>query len=142
LCIETQDMIDMSEKHLNLKTVACPNCNTKSLRKYGFSITIKGKKQRYQCKDCGHTFNGNAIAEKIIKDLNEPFEIKAKRIFVSEEDLAAVKEEAKAEAQAEADEAKYFNGDYKDEIAAEEEARTQEAEYEEELPANADPLEW
>jgi transposase-like protein len=35
----------------------CPNCGSSKIRKFGFVITLKkGKKQRFQCYDCGKTF--------------------------------------------------------------------------------------
>ena len=34
----------------------CPKCGTKETIKAGSKITSEGKKQRYQCKICGHTF--------------------------------------------------------------------------------------
>jgi len=34
----------------------CPKCGTEETIKAGSKITSEGKKQRYQCKLCGHTF--------------------------------------------------------------------------------------
>jgi len=34
----------------------CPRCKSDKTRKMGHRITTKGKLQRYQCKECGHTF--------------------------------------------------------------------------------------
>lgn len=36
--------------------VGCPSCGADSLQKRGFSYSTVGKKQRFQCKDCGHWF--------------------------------------------------------------------------------------
>ena len=33
----------------------CKNCGSEKLVKAGFTTTIQGKKQRYQCKGCGRT---------------------------------------------------------------------------------------
>jgi transposase-like protein len=35
----------------------CPNCNSEKIAKTGFKPTLKeGRKQRYQCQQCGKTF--------------------------------------------------------------------------------------
>jgi len=34
----------------------CPKCGTEETIRAGSKITSEGKKQRYQCKKCGHTF--------------------------------------------------------------------------------------
>jgi transposase-like protein len=36
--------------------IPCPDCNSKNTTKWGFSPNRHGKKQRYVCFDCGHTF--------------------------------------------------------------------------------------
>lgn len=41
---------------LNTKYVKCPECGSKHTIKAGFTMTRKGRKQRRQCKDCGHIF--------------------------------------------------------------------------------------
>lgn len=38
----------------------CKYCNSERLQKIGFIPTIKGKKQRYRCSECGHTFYGDS----------------------------------------------------------------------------------
>jgi DNA polymerase elongation subunit (family B) len=38
---------------LDNKYNSCPNCKSSNLHKRGFSLTTIGKKQRWQCKDCG-----------------------------------------------------------------------------------------
>jgi DNA polymerase elongation subunit (family B) len=48
----------------------CPNCGGKHLEKRGFSFTVAGKYQRYQCKDCGTWSRGKdnvAIKKAIVK---------------------------------------------------------------------------
>jgi hypothetical protein len=37
----------------------CYDCQSPKIRKAGFAISRKGKKQRYQCKDCGRIFMEN-----------------------------------------------------------------------------------
>ena len=39
----------------------CPNskCNSSHIVKAGFKVTVKGRKQRFQCQDCGRTFYEN-----------------------------------------------------------------------------------
>lgn len=48
--------------NLNLITdkegCSCPSCQSTSLMKRGFTITKTGKKQRYQCQDCGSWSSG------------------------------------------------------------------------------------
>jgi len=34
----------------------CPECGSTSVRKMGFTLTRRGKKQRLQCKNCGRVF--------------------------------------------------------------------------------------
>ena len=47
------------ENHPNLNLIAglndlaCHTCQSVNIVKQGFKITVTGKKQRYQCKDCG-----------------------------------------------------------------------------------------
>lgn len=36
--------------------VICPKCSNLDIRKDGFVITKRGRKQRYQCKKCGYQF--------------------------------------------------------------------------------------
>ena len=38
-----------------MENISCPKCGGKVI-KSGFSIRSGGKKQRYQCKDCGFVF--------------------------------------------------------------------------------------
>ena len=44
----------------------CPSCGSKKLEKRGFSYTQAGKKQRYQCTDCGHWSHGPLVTTKDI----------------------------------------------------------------------------
>jgi transposase-like protein len=34
----------------------CPHCGSHNIGKNGFRMTLAGKKQRYQCMNCGRTF--------------------------------------------------------------------------------------
>jgi transposase-like protein len=35
----------------------CPRCGSDHISKHGIKITVsQGRKQRYQCQECGHTF--------------------------------------------------------------------------------------
>lgn len=34
----------------------CPECNSEKISKSGFKVTRTGRKQRYQCQNCGKTF--------------------------------------------------------------------------------------
>ncbi len=34
----------------------CLRCKSIKIQKFGKVPTVKGKKQRYRCGDCGHTF--------------------------------------------------------------------------------------
>jgi len=36
--------------------MVCPECKSIKIKKAGIVVTRKGKKQRYQCKDCAKTF--------------------------------------------------------------------------------------
>ena len=39
------------------KTVACPKCDSNSLRKNGIRLSVhRGAQQQYQCKKCAHVF--------------------------------------------------------------------------------------
>lgn len=38
--------------------MVCPNCGSHKHQKRGFSYTLAGKYQRYNCKDCGNWFRG------------------------------------------------------------------------------------
>ena len=42
-------MTDEKPKH-------CPYCEGKRITKAGLRPTVKGKKQRYKCQECGKTF--------------------------------------------------------------------------------------
>jgi transposase-like protein len=45
----------------------CPECLKEHVNKVGLAVTRKGKKQRYQCRECGRTFyneNGGLESEK------------------------------------------------------------------------------
>lgn len=44
--------------------VKCPRCNSPRIWKYGFVPTIKGRKIRYKCTDCGHSFYKEAVRKK------------------------------------------------------------------------------
>lgn len=44
--------------------VSCPTCQSKNLQKRGFSPTKTGRKQRYQCSDCGSWSSGPWIKLK------------------------------------------------------------------------------
>jgi len=52
----------VSHPNLNLITdkegCSCPSCQSTSLMKRGFTITKTGKKQRYQCTECGSWSSG------------------------------------------------------------------------------------
>jgi len=37
-------------------SVACPHCGSEKIRKTGISMNVSGPKQRYHCRNCGHTF--------------------------------------------------------------------------------------
>lgn len=46
-------------KHPNFNAIAgtthnCPSCGSDNLTKRGFAVTTVGRKQRFQCMDCGH----------------------------------------------------------------------------------------
>jgi len=41
--------------------IECPKCMGTALRKYGITILSGKKKQRRQCKDCGHVFSDDEI---------------------------------------------------------------------------------
>ena len=37
--------------------IKCPNCGSTHIVRFGYVITFKkGRRQRYQCQDCGKTF--------------------------------------------------------------------------------------
>ena len=36
------------------ETIKCPKCGSSTIWKYGLYMTKKGKKQKYNCKICGH----------------------------------------------------------------------------------------
>jgi len=44
--------------------IKCPECGSTETKKLGFLLTRKGKKQRYQCKNCVLTFT---VGTKIIE---------------------------------------------------------------------------
>lgn len=37
--------------------IECKNCSSQNTVKHGFNYTVRGKIQRYFCKDCNHNFN-------------------------------------------------------------------------------------
>lgn len=37
----------------------CPECKSTNIQKAGFAITRRGKKQRFQCRECGRVFYGD-----------------------------------------------------------------------------------
>lgn len=37
--------------------VKCKNCSSPKIVKHGYNYTVRGKIQRYFCKDCNHNFN-------------------------------------------------------------------------------------
>jgi DNA polymerase elongation subunit (family B) len=42
----------------NSNTMGCASCQSHNLQKRGFSFTLAGRKQRYQCNDCGSWTTG------------------------------------------------------------------------------------
>lgn len=34
----------------------CPECHSTKVVKHGTVVNVSGKRQRYKCMDCGHTF--------------------------------------------------------------------------------------
>ena len=38
------------------KPLKCPFCEGEHITKAGMRVTVKGRKQRYQCMTCGKTF--------------------------------------------------------------------------------------
>jgi len=40
----------------SINVMKCPKCNSSHINKIGSRITVKGKKARLQCQDCGKTF--------------------------------------------------------------------------------------
>lgn len=38
------------------KNEPCPFCNQRTVEKWGIIACINGKKQRFKCNNCGHTF--------------------------------------------------------------------------------------
>ncbi|NWG11181.1 hypothetical protein HXY33_05475 [Candidatus Bathyarchaeota archaeon] len=47
----------MSEISIEVEKRQCPNCKSTHINKQGFRTTRKaGKRQRYFCVDCGHSF--------------------------------------------------------------------------------------
>ena len=41
--------------------VKCPKCQSQSVWKQGFVPTIGGRKDRFKCTMCAHTFHGKAV---------------------------------------------------------------------------------
>jgi len=39
-----------------VELLECPKCDSLDIWKWGIYMTIKGKKQRYNCKNCGHVW--------------------------------------------------------------------------------------
>lgn len=50
----------------NTKIEACPACMSKNISKRGFSFTKAGRKQRFQCTDCGSWSTGKWEAVKAV----------------------------------------------------------------------------
>ncbi len=43
----------------------CPYCKSRKTQKRGMQITVGfGKRQRWMCSECGHTFYADGIAKK------------------------------------------------------------------------------
>jgi len=49
------------EKILTKKPESCKNCGSSSFVKRGLDISTKGKKQRFQCLNCGKVTYGDPI---------------------------------------------------------------------------------
>jgi transcription elongation factor Elf1 len=47
----------------------CPHCNSETVYKIGFRPTLKGKKQRFQCYNCGKSFYAEKMTENTVTKL-------------------------------------------------------------------------
>ncbi|MCQ5337155.1 MAG: hypothetical protein NO475_03050 [Candidatus Methanomethylicia archaeon] len=43
-------------KEVKEEKKVCKYCGSTRVNRFGFVPTVKGKKRRYICRDCGHTF--------------------------------------------------------------------------------------
>jgi hypothetical protein len=43
-------------KRTTINLTICPSCDSVNVNKNGFRTLVKGKRQRYQCMDCGRKF--------------------------------------------------------------------------------------
>lgn len=50
----------------NPKSESCPSCLSSNVSKRGFSVTKTGRKQRFQCSDCGSWSSGSFQKVKIL----------------------------------------------------------------------------
>lgn len=56
----------------------CPHCGKSHVWRKGYQPTIHGRKLRYQCYDCGHSFYPPKPAPKPVKIRKAPKARKAK----------------------------------------------------------------
>src|SRR3990167_440058 len=54
-------------KNLITEENNCPRCGSNRLEKRGFNYTQAGKRQRYQCKECGHWSHSGIKFSKLIR---------------------------------------------------------------------------
>jgi transposase-like protein len=50
------DIMSVEVKEVKEEKKVCKYCGSIRVNKLGFVPTVKGKKRRYICRDCGHTF--------------------------------------------------------------------------------------
>jgi transposase-like protein len=41
---------------MSVPKIKCPKCGSRAVWNYGYIPTREGKKQRYKCTDCAHSF--------------------------------------------------------------------------------------